>query len=161
MNDLRVLVFYYFVEAALLGYVGLALIGYRLTRKQFCQVGVAQGLIVYTVRSISDLLGFNPGSHTVLVMVCLIVVLRLVTHQRWALCSVASMLAFIILYVSEGLLMPPLLNYLDLTYEEATANPWLHIAMGYCGNWLVILVSIYLTFSKKVLFNVNRIQNIQ
>lgn len=35
MDDFRVLVFYYLIEGALVGYVGLALIGIRMNLKQF------------------------------------------------------------------------------------------------------------------------------
>lgn len=159
MDDLRVLVFYYIVEGALIGFVGMALVGIRLTWKQLCQIGVVQGLAVYIVRGIYDTFQINHGSHVILNMLCFIIVLRLITRQRWSFCSVASFLSFIILHVSEGLLIPVLFNYLSLTYEEIVSNPWLHIAVGFCGNWLMILSAIYLAVTKKALFNIDRLDS--
>lgn len=156
MADLRVLVLYYMVEAALVGFVGMALIGIRFTWKQFWQIGVVQGLAIYVVRGIYNILNINYGSHAIVILACFIITLRLITRQKWALCSVAAFLGFIILTVSEGLSLPVILNIFDLTYEVVIANVGLHIAMGYCSNWLVILLAIYLAVTKKALFNIDR-----
>jgi len=160
MDDLRVLVFYYFFEAALMGFVGMALIGIRLTSKQLLQVGLAQGLAVYFIRGIYSLLQINHGSHTLVALLIFVIVLRLVTRQNLLVCSMASTLSIIILLVSEGLMVLLLFNYLGLTYEEIASNPWHHIAMGYCGSWLAVLVAVYLAVTKKSLFKIDKFTSI-
>lgn len=159
MDDLRVLVLYYIMEGALLGFVGMALIGVRLAPKKAVQVGILQGLIVYFVRGIYNIFDITPGSHVFVTMVCLVVVFRIITSKPWALCSVAALLAFITLLVSEGLMIPVLLTFLGLTFEQVASSPWLHIAIGYCSNWLVIAVAVYLGVTKKSLFNFEGILN--
>lgn len=160
MDDLRVLVFYYFVEAALLGFVGMALIGIRLTPKHLVQIGLAQGLAVYFIRGIYSLLQIKPGSHTMVALVCLVLVYHLVTRQDLLLCTMASILSIVILFVSEGLIVLLLFNHLDLTYEVIASNPWRHIAMGYCGSWLAVLVAVYLAVTKKSLFKIDKFTSI-
>lgn len=159
MDDFRVLVFFYIVEGSLVGFVGLALIGIRLSWKQFLSIGILQGLVVYLVRGFYALNNIPFGTHTFLAMVGLIIILKVIARKSWGISSVAALLGFVVTILSEGLMFPIILKYMTMTYESIVMNVWRHIMMGYCGSWLLFLVAIYLGITKKALIRVENLDS--
>lgn len=153
MEDLRVLVFFYIVEGALAGYVGMALLGFRLNLKQFAAVGVCQGLVVYLVRGIYTINGLPFGTHIFFTLSGMVIILYLFTRKHLRVCTLAAMLAFVAIYLGELLGLPIAMKTLGITWEQFYSDPWLHVALGYAGDWLLILAAIILFLSKKSLID--------
>lgn len=151
MDDLRVLVFFYIVEGALIGYVGTALIGIRLNLRQVTILGICHGLIVYLVRGIYTVNRIPLGTHSFFLLASLIIIIYFLTRQSWGVCTIAGLLGFIMVALSESLMLLPVFGYLKLTFEQVWADAWTHIILGYVGDWLLILVALVLFFSKKSL----------
>jgi len=156
MGDLRVLLFYYIIEGALVGYVGLAMIGIRLNLKQFAAVGVLQGFVVYLVRGIYTVNEIPFGTHVFFNLVGLIVILHFFTKQDWGVSFLGGLLGFIAIILGELFMIPPLYSFLKLTADTVWSDTWVHIAMGYVGDWLLILTAAVLFFSKKSLVNIRQ-----
>lgn len=156
MDDLRVLAFFYIIEGALVGYVGLALIGIRLNLKQFIAVGVLQGLVVYLVRGIYTVNKLPFGTHLFFNLAGFIIILHFLTKQRWSISMLGGLLGFITIILSEMFMLPPLYAYLKLNTEKVWSDTWVHIATGYLGDWLLILTAAILFFSRKSLVNLQK-----
>lgn len=157
MEDLRVLVFFYIIEGALVGYTGMALIGIRLNLKQTVMVGLLQGLLVYLVRGIYTINQWPLGTHTVLNLLGLIIILRLVGRRNWGASAVAGLVGFIILILSESATFPFILSKLNITIEDIMSNTWLHIVTGYLGDALLILACLFTAFTGRALINIEHL----
>jgi len=158
MESLWVLVLFYIVEGALVGYVGMALIGIRLNPKQFAVVGLCQGLVVYVVRGIYTMNGLPFGTHILFNLLGLIIILCFVTRTYWGVCTAGGLLGFIVIFLSEMSMLPPVYSYLKITFEKVWADTGTHIVMGYVGDWLLILIALVLFFTKKSLVHLKDIQ---
>lgn len=153
MDDLRVLVFWYMIEGALVGYVGLAMIGIRLNLKQFIAVGVLQGIVVYLVRGLYTINKLPFGTHILFNLIGLIIIVHFLTKKSWGISAISGLLGFITVILSEMFMLPPVFAYLKLTFENLSTDIWVHIALGYIGDWLLILIAAVLFFSRKSLVN--------
>lgn len=145
---------FYMFEAALVGFVGMALIGFRMNPKQVAVVGVLQGIVVYLVRGIYTINDLQLGTHIVFNLLGLMIVLYFVTRRSLGSCLVSSLLGFIIVIFSEVLTLPMLYTFLNTTIEKVLADTWTHIVMGYVGDWLVIVSAAILFFTGKSLISV-------
>lgn len=154
MEDLRVLFLFYMIEGALVGFIGMALIGFRMNLKQFVLVGVLQGIVVYLVRGIYTINDLRLGTHTAFNLIGLVLVLYLVTRKSLGSCLVSSLLGIIIVIFSEVLTLPMLYTFLNTTVEKVFADLWTHIVMGYVGDWLVIVTAVILVLTGKSLISV-------
>lgn len=157
MQDPRVLL-YYIVEAALIGYVGLALIGVRIGFKQLMTIGLGQGLFVYLIRGIFAIYKIPIGLHIPVTLFGVIIILYLVARRGWGVSIIAGLLGLLILSLSEILMLPTLYGYLKITTEKIWADVWSHVIMGYIGDWLLILVAILLFASQKSPFNLQKLR---
>lgn len=154
MDDLRVLVFFYIFESAMVGFVGFALIGFRMNLRQIILVGLGQGTIVYLVRGLYKMNEIPLGTHTFFNLLGLILILYLVTRKGFGSCITGSLLGFIIVILSESLTLPILYTFLNTTVESVLSDTWSHITMGYVGDWLLLLTTILLAITRKSLISV-------
>jgi len=138
MEDIRVFLFFQLVEAFLVVYVGLALMGTRISRKRYLAASVLFALFVYTVRGIYHILDIPLGSHTILLILLLAATLRFVGRVDWNIAAGAS-LAPAILVLAGSTLLPFVMGKMGLTIEDITGNVHLHIMMGYVEDTFLLL----------------------
>ncbi len=158
MSDLRVLFLWYMVEGMIVSFTGMGMVGVRLNLKQCVIAGVLQGLVVWLVRGIYTINNIPFGTHTFFNLMGLAIILYFVGRRGWGVSMVAALLGFIILILSESLMLPKLWEFLQMTMEQVFANAWVHIAMGYIGDWLLFIVAALLLITKKSLINVDDLQ---
>jgi len=84
MSDIMVLVFCYLVQTVLMVYVGLMLFNTQLSRTKLASCGVLLALCVWLVRSLYMHWSILLGTHTLILTVMFILVLKGIGNQTGA-----------------------------------------------------------------------------
>jgi len=148
LEDIRVLAFFYIIQAALMGFVGMALIGVRLSWKQVLLIGLMQGIVVYLCRGLCAIFGLPFGTHSFISFLSLIVLFRLVLKMRWGIDFAAASLAFITVMLSEGLTAPVLYTYAPHVFQNLDNDVRRYVWLSYCSDWLLIVSALFLGTTK-------------
>ena len=138
MDDISVLVFCYLVQTLLMVYVGLALFDVQLSGPRLAACGILLALCLWLVRGVYTLLGIPFCTHTLIMTILFILVLKTIGHQSWGI-SIGATLVSMTLVVIGGGMSQLLLPTFELTAKKVLGNPWLHILMGYVENIFLVL----------------------
>lgn len=156
MEDIRVLAFFYIIQAALMGFVGMGLLGISLRWKQIIWIGLIQGVVVYLSRGISyGILQLPYGLHSLICFCSFIIILYFTVRKEWGISLAATSIAFIIVMLSEGIIVPLYYHYSPVeSIQQLHTNIWLHIKYSYFSDWLLLLMAVYLILFKKPFINI-------
>ncbi len=140
MEDLRVLFFLHMVEGSLMAYCSLSLLRLRIPLFRLLVIGVVSGLAVYLLRGLYAYTGIPFGSHTLVMILVMVLLYRYVARIEWGVGTVAALLGFILVQLSEACLLVPVTGLFKMSIDQILANVWLHILLG----WLVELPVVVL-----------------
>jgi len=157
MVDIRILLFFYFGEALLLAYVGLALFGVRLSWARLFVVGGVYSLCIWGVRSIYTIFEISFGSHTLILTAMLILIIRFIGQVDWGI-AVGASLTGMTLILLGSMLTDFAAQKLNLSLDKIISSVWLNIVFGYMEDVFLILMLLLnkllgFTFVKS--FNIN------
>ena len=148
VENLGVLFLFYIEEGLALAVLGPTLFGIRPTEKKIITIGVLQGIMIYLARNLELILKLPPFTHTVFLLITLIVIIKLVTGTGWGLASASSILGFIVIVVGEIIFVPLFYPMLGLTFEKQATSMWLHILIAYLGDILLFVLAIIVGLTK-------------
>lgn len=140
MEDLRVLFFLHLIEGGIMAYCSLSLLGLRISFGRLAIISFGGGLGVYLLRALYTYTGLPFGSHTLVMILVMVLLYRFVARIEWGVGTVVSLLGFILVQLSEACLAVPVVSLFKLKIDEILANSWLHVAFG----WLVDLPLVIL-----------------
>jgi len=138
LEDIRVFLFLHLVEAYLYVYVGLALMGARISGKRYAAAGAVFALFVYFVKGMCRIRDISPGSHAILLVLVLAAALRFVGRVDWDIAVGASLIPAI-LVLAGSTLMTFIMDRMGLSIRDITGNVYLYIAMGYVEDAFLFL----------------------
>ncbi|OCL28473.1 hypothetical protein U472_00880 [Orenia metallireducens] len=100
------LVFSTFPEGLLIGYVGLGLVGIKLKVIDYIKISIIDMIFLIVVRNILKLYGL----HVILGVLFLSLLFKVIVKIEWELALIASLLAYILLFLGE-LILATILSY--------------------------------------------------
>lgn len=155
MSSLEVLLFYYMTEGALVCFVGAGLVGIRLNLKQIITAGILQGLLIWVIRGVYAIYNIPLGTHTFFILIAITSVIFIVTREKIRYCFIGAIIGLSLILIGEGLLIPKLDKSLNL--KAILENQWIHIAVGWAADWLLLLGALFLVVTKKSLFDFKKV----
>lgn len=142
MSDITVLVFGYLVQTVLMVYVGLVLFNIQLSRTKLAVCGVLLALCVWIVRGIYSLLGIPLGTHTLVLTLLFILVLKNIGGQTLSIATGATLASMMLVLIGDVVSQLFVVPILGLTTQQIFGNPWLHILLVLVENSFLIIVLI-------------------
>jgi hypothetical protein len=142
VENIGVLFLYYIEEAIALSFLGPALLGVRPGAKKVLTIGVIQGILMYVVRNMSNMFKLPPFTHTVILLLTLIVLIKIVDQISWGISFASGFISFIVLIISEIIVIPIILTKFNLTFEQTQASFWLHVLTANAGGAILFIGAI-------------------
>lgn len=154
MEDIRLL-FTYSCEGIMMAYVGLALLGYKLTPKSALIVGSTYGLAIYLVRSGYKVLEIPFGTHTIILLSIMVLLMHFLGKAPWGLSIIATLLGFVFLILGETYLTQPYLTMIGApSIDEALDSVWLHTLYGATIGIPLMILAVLCYFKDFKLINI-------
>lgn len=153
MSSWEVLFFYYMTEGTLVCFVGAGLVGIRFNLKQIVTAGILQGLLIWVIRGVYAIYNIPLGTHSFFILAAITFVIFIVTREKIRYCFIGAIVGLLLIFIGEGLLIP---LYKSLNLAAILQNQWIHIALGWAGDWLLLLGALFLVITKKSLFNLKK-----
>lgn len=152
-SDIRVLLLYYLVESSFLAYTGLRLLGVRINFKQVISVGIIHASAVFIVRGLYTIFGLTFGTHTLILLFVMALLLNKIGRVRWGVAFTAALIGMMLITLGDMVTMPFFYQIIKIPVEEVWANPWTHILAGYVSDSILILMALAATFTNLTLLN--------
>lgn len=140
--DIRVLLLFYCVEAALIAYAGLGLLGVKIQFKNLIKIGIFHGLAVSIIRGLYLTFKIPFGTHTLILVLVMSILISRFGRIRFGTSLTAALLGIVTLILGESLVLPTFNKLLGVSVDQMWANPWTQILAGYVGDVLLIAVAI-------------------
>lgn len=102
---------------------GLSIIGVRPKLKKVVWLGCITGIVVFSVRSIYEIYKIPLGTHSFVLIILLILILRHIGKQKWVVSIVATLISFLLLSLGEGIFMFNAFKLLNIDFKEMIVNP--------------------------------------
>ncbi|ADG83489.1 hypothetical protein [Thermincola potens] len=147
LDDIKVLLLFYWVESCFIAYTGLSLIGIRIKLGKVIPVGVIHGVMVYLVRGLYKYFEIPFGTHTLILLIIMACLLTIFVRVRFGTAVTASLLGMVLLLLGEMVTMPFFYKAMNMPVEQIWANPWTHILAGYVGDSLIMLAALFTTLT--------------
>lgn len=139
-DDIRILLLFYWVEAAFIAYAGMGLLGIKTDTRKVIKIGILHGLAVFVIRALYKIFGIPFGTHTLILVFVMAFLISRFILLPFGISLTASLLGIVTLLLGESLLMPFFFKMLQMPVEDIWANPWTHVMAGYVGDSLLIFV---------------------
>lgn len=147
LKELGAFVLFYIQVSSATIYLGLALMGAKPGVKKVVTIGFIHGLTQFIVRYLYSVLNIPLGSHVVFTLLSFIVASRYVARVNWGVSIAATLIGCIVNILSEALLLPIFLNFVNISVEEYLSNLWLHIFGGYLTDSLVFILAFVVSIT--------------
>ncbi|MDK2821215.1 MAG: hypothetical protein PWP31_1180 [Clostridia bacterium] len=137
----------------------LRLFGYRSDFKIVIKIGVIYGIAIWIVRGIWNYyqIPISLLTHTLVLMVIFSFLLKTIGKITWNNAIRATLINISLLLLSDFIILPPLLNFIELDMTNVFNNPWMHILIGYIENiFLLLLLFLNVVFGFKFSFNIEK-----
>lgn len=146
-EDIRVLLFFYWIESCMIAFAGLGLIGIRVPLSNIVKIGILHGVAVFIVRGFYSSMGIPFGTHTLILVLIMSLLIAKFTHLSWGIGLSASLLGMVTLILGESLVLPYFHKILNMTVDQIWENPWTHVMAGYVGDILLLVVTLLIAFT--------------
>ena len=137
MDDIRILLFFYLIQTTLMVYTGLALFNPSLSKTRLTICGLVLGISVWLIRGAYMLLNISFGTHTLLLTLLFIIIIKFLGNQNWGIATGATLVTMTLVTIGGGI-SQVLVPTLGVTGEQIISNVWLHILMGYMESIFLI-----------------------
>lgn len=141
MDDIRVLLFFYFGEAVLLFYTGLAMFELKLSIPRLLCVAGLYSLCIWFVRGLYAMYNIPLGTHTLILVVLSILLMKFIGKVDWIF-SVGAVLTGFSLILIGNWFINLIIQQINLTWEHILGSVWLHILFGYLEDTFLILLLV-------------------
>lgn len=138
MDNLIVLLFCYLLQSILMVYVGLALFDIPLEKKRLILCGAFLGVGVWLIRGVYSLLGATLGSHSLILLLLVLLVLKTVGNQKWPIALGATLVSMILLVLGSAFIQV-LIKVFSLEISQILNNTWSHILWGFLESVFLVL----------------------
>ena len=112
--------------------------------------GILFSSSLWVVRYLYNFFSIPFGTHTIILVILLILFHRFLSGVNWGIAVAASLIGMILVLLG-GTVSQLLVKGLGLTGEQILGNPWLHVLMGSIENVFLFIAFIVIKFFK---FNV-------
>ncbi len=116
-------IFPFLVECFFIVGGGLSVIGVRPKLKKILLLGIVSGVVSFTVRSLYETYSIPLGTHSFIIVILFILVLKVVGKQNWRVSIVAILASFLLLSLGEGIFMFNFFRILSIDFREIAVNP--------------------------------------
>jgi hypothetical protein len=130
MGPLTTMVGFFMVEGVIITLLSLALMGIKLDLKKVVLIGVLHGFFVYLVRGIYTLYGIPFGTHTIILLLIHIALIKYIGKAYWGEAIAGAFLSFTILFIDETLFFTPIYQIAGLDFVNVVKDPILSVVMG-------------------------------
>ena len=153
MEDLRVLSFFYIIQALLMVIAGVQFFDLKINSKQIIAVGIIFGLTIWLVRGAYSYLNIPLGTHTIILAILFCIIIKVATKTDIYYAFGISLMSFCLVMLGVGVVALAIkLNSLNL--EQIMSNIWLNILFGHIENSILI---IFMVVSRLLKFNISNI----
>jgi hypothetical protein len=139
MDDIRIFLFFYLVQTGIMVYVGLALFNIKLSRMRLALCTAILGLSLWLLRGAYALLGIPFGTHTLVLTLIFILVIKFVGGQNWGIATGATLVVMTLVTIGSGV-SQVFVQVFKLTPQQILASVWLHIFMGYVESTFLFVM---------------------
>lgn len=139
-------------QTLLVLYAPLGLIGARMPIRRVIVPTLIIALVVAVTRSIPALIGW----HIFIFLAAYIVVVRAFRLATLLGALAAASLSFILVALSDILVIAPALAIWRIGYEDIVDSPWMHIGFGWLESIIPLFAAILVKWKSFVLIPISR-----
>ncbi|TCO74378.1 hypothetical protein [Marinisporobacter balticus] len=139
----------YFIECFLMVGAGLGLIGIRPKVKTMLLISIIQALLVYNIRILYIKNNIPFGTHTLLLLISFIILLKFIGKQRSLDSIIATLISFLLIMWGDGVFLFPLLRLLKLNPQTLMCKHGGLLLAGLLAN-LLLIITFFIGYILKI-----------
>lgn len=147
-----VLLFFQIVQGLIMAYVGAKIVGESATVKKLGLIALIYGVTIQFVRSLYELLEFPLGTHSFVLLIIFVVLLKQVLSTNWGKAFTAGIIT-VGLAILGGFVPMAIIEFSRLTYEQVFESIWLFIPIAIAESTLLIIAAIALKLTGYKIYN--------
>lgn len=129
----------YFIEGFFMIGAGLSMIGIHLEKRHMAWIACIFALIVHGIRTFYIINKIPFGTHTFILLLCFIIVLKYLGKQNIMDSIIAALISFSLLILGDGILLFPLLEFLQLDPITSAGKIGTRLLIIIVSNVFVVL----------------------
>lgn len=138
------------IEPFMMVGAGLGIIGLRIYIRKMILISVVSGFLIFGVRKIYAIYEIPLGTHTFILSLCFVLLLRFIGKQRVLDSIIAVLISIFLLLVGEGIVFMPIVKFLDLDVMKLIDKPGMTLIFQSLSY-----IPILLTFIVGYVFNIS------
>lgn len=138
MEDLRILFFFYIIQAILMIVAGNSFFGIKKDLGRVLLAASLYGISIWLIRGLYDIYQIPLGSHTLILAFIFFVLVHLIFRQHWSYSLGITCFSLCLVMLGGGLVGLGI-KMSGLTVEYIFNNVWLHIIFGHLENTLLLV----------------------
>ena len=144
MGNPSIIFLLFIEEAALMVFLGLGLLGYRIPLRKLFVISIIQGILIYLTRSLYILFEAPIGTHSIILIFTMVLLLRYIAGISSGVALAATLLGVSIIGLGDSLLSIPLMERLaDSAFVAFRENIFKQVFYGYLSlTFLILLVVV-------------------
>lgn len=156
MNNLIVTILHLGIDGFLVTYVALKLFKVEVNLTKLFLVAGIYATLVFTVRKIYSMLGIPFGTHTLILVALLILLLRYVAKSPWVYAIPGALFSLVLIILASPIAFK-LMSVANWTSQQVFANPTLLLIVGLTELTYLFLVALILKLTN---FNIPAVMKI-
>lgn len=121
--ELLILFISLFTECFFIDGAGLSIIGVRPKIKILIVITLIHGFLTYGIRMFYETNKIPLGTHTFVLIIILVVVLKVFTKQKLTTSIIAILISYLLLTLGEGIFMYNIFRVFNITIDDMLNNP--------------------------------------
>lgn len=149
LRVIEILLINFFEPFMMLG-AGLGIIGLRINIRKMILISGISGLLAFGVREIYITNEVPLGTHTFILGFCYVLLLKFIGKQRMLNSIIAILISICLLLVGEGVVLMPLIKFLDLDVVNFFDKPGMTLvfaSLSYIPIMLMFIVGYVFSIS--------------
>jgi len=142
-----------FIHAWFFCIAPLTLFNYKPTLRQHMLFTLVYGFSVYLSRRIYEILPVPFGTHTFILIAISVALFVFVCKVSFKISLLCSIIVFIVLVVSDGIISLPVMNLLNITiksYDESVLHRAIVLSLGIVPLVIMVLVGKLVNIKKQL-----------
>lgn len=121
--ELSILLISLFIECFLINGAGLSIIGVRPKIKVIIVIALIHGFLTYGIRMFYETNKIPLGTHTFVLIIILVVVVKIFTKQKFTTSLIAILISYLLITLGEGIFMYNIFRVFNITIDDMLKNP--------------------------------------
>lgn len=142
LSPINTMFLFFMVESFFMSIIGMGLIGIRLGIRQYLTIGIIHGFFVYVIRNIYLLNEIPFGTHTIILLLIMIILIHYVGKLSWGEAAVAGFVGIAIMLINEAIVIVPFYGYFNLKFAAVMNDRWLSVASGNAVDLPIYILGI-------------------